>query len=218
MAQWRERWSLTRRIGIMGGTFDPIHYGHLIGAEEARFRFGLEKVIFMPCGQPPHKKDYPVTPARHRLAMVLLATASNPYFQVSTEEIERPGPSYTIDTIRSYRERFGEALDLYFITGADAILEILTWKENTELIRLTRFIGITRPGYDLTALNQRLPPSYLERIDILEIPTIDISSTQLRQRVCTGEPIRYLTPDPVRDYIAKEGLYRNANQKTEVGR
>lgn len=201
----------------MGGTFDPIHYGHLIGAEEARFRFRLEKVIFVPSGQPPHKKEYQVTPARHRLAMVLLATASNPYFIVSTEEIERPGPSYTIDTIRNYRARYGDSLDIYFITGADAILEISTWKENEKLVRLCRFIGITRPGYDLNQLSHRLPSSYLERIDLLEIPTIDISSTELRERVRRGEPIRYLTPDAVCDYIAKEGLYREERETEKDG-
>lgn len=192
----------------MGGTFDPIHYGHLLAAEEARFRFGMNQVIFVPCGIPPHKKPYAVTPAEHRYAMTVLATASNPQFVVSRIELDRPGPSYAIDTIRAFRQMFGEGTELFFITGVDAVLEILTWKENGELIKICRFIAVTRPGYDIRQLHDRLPPDYLERIIPLTIPGIDVSSTMIRERVRKGEPIRYLTPDPVCDYIAKHGLYR----------
>ncbi len=139
----------------MGGTFDPIHYGHLIAAEEARYRFQLARVVFVPCGQPPHKKPYAVTPAEHRYAMTLLATASNPHFIVSRIEIDRPGPSYSVDTVRLLRQQLPDA-ELFFITGADAVLEILTWKDSDELIGLCRFIAVTRPGYDLRQL-ERLP-------------------------------------------------------------
>ncbi|MFA0756452.1 MAG: hypothetical protein YPKNTGVA_001973 [Candidatus Fervidibacter sp.] len=191
----------------MGGTFDPIHYGHLVAAEEARHRFGLACVMFVPCGQPPHKKTYAVTPAEHRYAMTLLATASNPHFVVSRLEIDRPGPSYSVDTVRLLRQQFPDA-ELFFITGADAVLEILTWKDSDELIGLCRFIAVTRPGYDLQQL-ERLPAHYLERIMPLAIPGVDISSTLIRERVRRGEPIRYLTPDAVCDYIAKHGLYRS---------
>lgn len=191
----------------MGGTFDPIHYGHLIAAEEARYRFQLARVVFVPCGQPPHKKPYAVTPAEHRYAMTLLATASNPHFIVSRIEIDRPGPSYSVDTVRLLRQQLPDA-ELFFITGADAVLEILTWKDSDELIGLCRFIAVTRPGYDLRQL-ERLPAHYLQRIVPLVIPGMDISSTLLRQRVRRGEPIRYLAPDAVCDYIAKHGLYRS---------
>lgn len=191
----------------MGGTFDPIHYGHLLAAEEARFRFRLQRVIFIPCGLPPHKEPHTITPAEHRYAMVVLATASNPFFTVSRIEIDRPGPSYSVETVRAFRERFGQGTELFFITGADAVLEILTWKDNKELIGLCRFIAVTRPGYDLRQLKEQLPPDYLERITPLLIPGADISSTLIRDRVRRGEPIRYLTPDPVCDYIAKHRLY-----------
>ncbi len=192
----------------MGGTFDPIHYGHLLAAEEARYRFGLSQVIFVPCGTPPHKKTYEVTPAEHRYAMTVLATASNQYFAVSRVEIDRPGPSYAVDTVKIFRHQFGERSELFFITGIDAVLEILTWKSHDELIQLCRFIAVTRPGYDAQKLREKLPPSYLTKIDLLVIPGLDISSTMIRERVRKGEPIRYLTPDAVCDYIVKHGLYR----------
>ncbi|HID05665.1 MAG TPA: nicotinate-nucleotide adenylyltransferase [Armatimonadetes bacterium] len=191
----------------MGGTFDPIHCGHLLAAEEARFRFQLSKVIFVPCGIPVHKKPYDVTPAEHRYAMVLLATASNPYFETSRIEIERPGPSYAIDTVRAFREQFGASVQLFFITGADAILEILAWKDTNELVKLCRFIAVTRPGYDLSHLHEQLSSEYLRAIDVLEIPGMDISSTSIRERVHRGEPIRYMVPDAVHDYIMQRRLY-----------
>lgn len=192
----------------MGGTFDPIHYGHLIAAEEARHKFNLSQVIFVPCGIPPHKKDYKVTAAEHRYAMTLLATASNPYFSVSRVEIDRPGPSYAVDTIKIFRKQFGEDVELFFITGLDAVLEVLTWKNPDELVRLCHFIAVTRPGYDAQKLQEQLPAHYLDRISLLAIPGVDISSTMIRERVRKGEPIRYLTPDAVCDYIAKHRLYK----------
>ncbi len=192
----------------MGGTFDPIHYGHLVAAEEARFRFNLSRVIFVPCGIPPHKKPYKVTPAEHRYAMTVLATASNPYFVVSRVEIDRPGPSYAIDTVKIFHQQFGARAEFFFVTGLDAVLEILTWKSHDELIRLCNFIAVTRPGYDAEKLHEHLPTHYLERISLLVIPGVDISSTMIRERVKRGEPIRYLTPDAVFDYISKHGLYK----------
>ncbi|MCS7264497.1 MAG: nicotinate-nucleotide adenylyltransferase [Armatimonadetes bacterium] len=195
-------------MGVMGGTFDPIHYGHLLAAEEARFRFNLSRVIFVPCGTPPHKKPYKVTPAEHRYAMTVLATASNPYFVVSRIEIDRPGPSYAIDTVKIFRQQFGYGVEIFFITGLDAVLEILTWKNHDELIQLCQFIAVNRPGYDSEKLREHLPPSYLDRISLLSIPGIDISSTMIRERVRKNEPILYLTPETVCDYIAKHGLYK----------
>jgi nicotinate-nucleotide adenylyltransferase len=197
-----------KRIGIMGGTFDPIHLAHLFAAEEARFKFNLEKVIFVPCGVPAHKKPYEVTPAEHRYAMVLLATANNPYFEVSRIEIDREGPSYAIDTVVAFRQLYGEDASIYFITGADAVLEILAWKETDKLIRLCKFIAVTRPGYDLSKISEVLGEEYASAIEILQIPGMDISSTAIRQRVRNGEPIRYLVPEMVYHYIMQHKLYR----------
>lgn len=197
-----------KRIGIMGGTFDPIHLAHLFAAEEARFKFNLDKVIFVPCGVPAHKKPYEVTPAEHRYAMVLLATANNPYFEVSRIEIDREGPSYAIDTVMAFRQIYGEDACIYFITGADAVLEILTWKETDKLIRLCKFIAVTRPGYDLSRISEVLGEEYASAIEILQIPGMDISSTAIRQRVRNGEPIRYLVPEMVYHYIMQHKLYR----------
>lgn len=201
----------TQRIGIMGGTFDPIHYGHLVTAEEARVRFGLEKVIFVPSGNPPHKKGYPLTPAEHRYVMTLMAIVSNSFFEVSRLEIERPGYSYTVDTIAAFRKIYGEEKEFFFITGADAILEILTWREAARLVSICSFIAATRPGFNLKQLDQVLlclPPSVNAQIYLLEVPLLAISSTDIRQRVYKGRSIRYLTPEPVIQYIYKNQLYQ----------
>lgn len=197
------------RVGIMGGTFDPIHFGHLVTAEEARLRFGLDEVVFLPCGTPPIDKHYDVTPAEHRYAMVLLATAGNPHFTVSRMELERNGPSYTVETIHRFKEDRGPDTSLYFITGADAVLDILSWHRNGELIEACQLIAATRPGYDLTRLEERLGARHAARIEVLEVPGIEISSTEIRQRVRSGKPVRYLTPDLVWRYIDKFGLYRD---------
>lgn len=193
----------------MGGTFDPIHMAHLLAAEEARFRFNLDKVVFVPCGVPVHKKPYEVTPAEHRYAMVLLATTGNPHFEVSRIEIERQGPSYAIDTVRAFKRLYGNGVTLFFITGADAVLEILTWRDADKLVELCRFIAVTRPGYDLSKLEEVLGERYASAIDVLHIPEMDISSTKIRERVRNGEPIRYMVPDAVYDYIMRHGLYRD---------
>jgi nicotinate-nucleotide adenylyltransferase len=194
------------RLGLMGGTFDPVHIGHLVIAEEARFEFALDRVVWLPAGDPPHK-DATVTPAEHRYAMVVLATAEHPSFEVSRFELEREGPSYTLNTILHFRETEPEA-ELFFITGADAILEILTWHRHEEVVQSCEFIAVTRPGYDLSRLTGVLPPEYMARIHTIEAPGIDVSSTSVRRRVCADEPIRYLVPDAVHAYIAKQGLYR----------
>jgi nicotinate-nucleotide adenylyltransferase len=196
------------RLGIMGGTFDPIHYGHLLMAEEARQTFALDEVIFVPNGKPAHKKIYSVSAAEDRYAMTLLATGANPYFSCDRVEIERPGVSYTIETIRYFRERFPGLDALYFITGADAILEILTWHAYEELTQECRFIAVTRPGFVLDHLAEIADAQFLARVSFLPIPGLDISSTDLRRRVREGRGIRYMTPDTVQNYIARRGLYR----------
>ncbi len=191
----------------MGGTFDPIHYGHLATAEEARHRLALEKVVFIPCGQPPHKKDYPVSAAEHRFAMTRLALEANPVFEISRLEMERKGLSYTIDTIAEL-QRLHPRARLYFITGADAILEILTWKEPQRLALECELVAATRPGYDLAAFRQLAGEEIAPRVHLMEAPGVNISSSEIRRRVAEGAPIRYLLPESVREYIQAEGLYR----------
>ncbi len=194
----------------MGGTFDPIHHGHLVAAEGARHRYELERVLFVPAACSPHKLGNPVTPGHHRLAMALLATVSNPWFEVSALELERPAPSYAIDTLRALQAEFGPGTELYFITGADAILEILRWKDPESLLRLARFVAAARPGYAperLEAVRAGLPESLRTRVEYLEVPALAISSTDLRRRVREGMPIRYLVPEAVEHYIRKHGLY-----------
>jgi nicotinate-nucleotide adenylyltransferase len=196
-----------RRIGLMGGTFDPIHHGHLVAAEEARWQFGLEKVVFLPTGQP-WQKPVGVSPAEDRYQMTVIATASNPAFEVSRVEIDHPGPTYTVDTLRRLRAELGEHTRLYFITGADAVLHILTWKDRDEVLALAEFIAATRPGHDLAKLGE-LVPRFRERLHPMEIPMLAISSTEIRARVARGAPIQYLVPDGVVRYVAERGLYRS---------
>jgi len=198
---------MAHAVGIMGGTFDPIHLGHLVAAEEARLRFELDRVIFIPNGSPPHKPEYIVSPAEHRYAMVVLATASNPHFETSREEIDRDGPSYTVDTMRAYREELGEAARLYFITGADAMLESPTWRQPEEIARVCEFIAVARPGYDLDRLAAAVGPAIFARVRVLDIPAVEISSTELRRRAAAGEPLRYLVPSAVGEYIRTNRLY-----------
>ena len=198
---------MAHAVGIMGGTFDPVHYGHLLAAEGARIRFALERVMFVPNGQPPHKKDYPVSPARYRYEMVVLATASNPAFQVSRLEVDRAGPSYAVDTLRELQEGFGAGRKLYFITGADAVLELLTWRDPEKLVEACEFIAVTRPGYDLGRLEQTLSAGLRARVHVLDMAGVYISSTELRRRAAAGESLRYLTPASVVRYIAAHGLY-----------
>ena len=194
------------RLGLLGGTFDPIHTGHLLIAEVARHALSLDQVIFVPAGDPPHKGES-VTAAEHRYAMVLVATADHPAFQVTRREIEREGPSYSLTTIREYREELGETGGLYFLTGADALLEIRTWYRWQEVLRACRFAALARPGFDSAALLDLLPPELREQVELLHTPGFDISSTDIRERVRRGDPIRYLVPAPVESYIRKHGLY-----------
>ncbi|EEG78128.1 nicotinate-nucleotide adenylyltransferase [Dethiobacter alkaliphilus] len=200
-------------VGIMGGTFDPIHMAHLVTAEEVRIQFDLDRVVFVPSGNPPHKEARNVSDQEHRYLMTELATISNPYFSVSRVEIDRPDEelTYTIDTIRYFHRHFEGKANIYFITGADAILEILTWKDYRELLSICSFIAVTRPGYCLSKLEETIGaacPEALCNIDILEIPAVAISSTLIRSRVAEGKPIKYLAPEAVTQYIIKHGLYR----------
>lgn len=199
-----------RAIGLMGGTFDPIHYGHLVTAEAARCEFNLDKVIFVPSAHPPHKKSMRITDPQHRFLMTQLAITSNPYFELSREEMDRPGPSYAVDTVKAFQELFGPEVKLYFITGADAILEILTWKNVEQLMESCYFIAATRPGYQLEELQdclRDLPSRYLERIFSLTVPAMAISSTDIRQRVANERSIKYLLPETVEQYVDKNKLY-----------
>lgn len=186
----------------MGGTFDPIHNGHLVAASEVAHRFDLDEVLFVPTGQPWMKDD--VSPAEDRYLMAVIATAANPSFRVSRVDIDRPGVTYTIDTLRDLRDLHPEA-DLFFISGADAVAQILEWKDSVELWELAHFIAVSRPGHVLSTLG--LPE---ERVSSLEVPALSISSTDCRVRVGRGEPVWYLVPDGVVQYIAKHRLYRNA--------
>ena len=189
------------RVGVMGGTFDPIHNGHLVAASEVQQSFDLDEVVFVPTGEPWMKAD--VTPAEHRYLMTVVATASNPRFTVSRVDIDRDGPTYTIDTLRDLRRQRPDA-ELFFITGADAVAQILEWREVEELWELAHFVAVSRPGH---ALNIRGLPS--EGVSSLEVPALAISSTDCRQRVDRGFPVWYLVPDGVVQYISKHHLYRS---------
>jgi len=192
-----------RRIGVMGGTFDPVHHGHLVAGSEVAHIFGLDQVIFVPTGQPWQKEGRAVSPAEDRYLMTVIATASNPRFSVSRVDIDRPGPTYTIDTLRDLREANGPEADLFFITGADALAKMLTWHDVDKLFSLAHFIGCTRPGHRLTGAG--LPEG---KVSLVEIPALAISSSECRNRVAAGEPVWYLVPDGVVQYIAKRNLYR----------
>ncbi|MEV0733318.1 MULTISPECIES: nicotinate-nucleotide adenylyltransferase [Polymorphospora] len=193
----------TRRIGIMGGTFDPIHHGHLVAASEVADRFGLDEVVFVPTGQPWQKEDVPVSPAEDRYLMTVVATASNPRFQVSRADVDRDGPTYTVDTLRDLRAEYGPDTRLFFITGADALEKILSWKDTDQMFELAHFIGVTRPGFELSAAH--LPD---DAVSLVRVPAMAISSTDCRARVAAGKPVWYLVPDGVVQYIAKRRLYQ----------
>jgi len=197
-------------IGVMGGTFDPIHFGHLRAAEEVLQGFGLERVIFVPSGKPPHKPLSEVTSPEHRYMMAKLATADHPQFEVSGIEIQREGPSYTLDTLRELRDTLCKEKTLYFITGLDAILEIHTWNGYKQLFDLADFIAVTRPGYSVEAfgtLENLLGPDCFSKVHPFPVTLLAIASRDIRRRVREGESIRYLVPEPVRLYIGKERLY-----------
>ena len=186
----------------MGGTFDPVHHGHLVAASEVQARYQLDEVVFVPTGRPWQKDDATVSPAEHRYLMTVVATASNPRFTVSRVDIDRPGPTYTIDTLRDLR-RIRPQADLYFITGADALAQILSWKDVDELWSLAHLVGVTRPGHTLADIG--LPH---DRVSLLGVAAMAISSTDCRQRVSEGEAVGYLVPDGVVQYIAKHRLYQ----------
>jgi len=197
------------KIGIMGGTFDPIHYGHLVAAEMARAKFKLSKVLFIPTGTPPHKNRRDISDAEVRFEMVNLAIQDNPAFDISRLEIDREGPSYTVETLRVLRRDWPDH-ELYFITGSDALLEIFTWREAEEIFTMIEFIGAARPGFDASDFFLKVQHEHPEthgKIHYLEVPALAISSTDIRARVRRGEPIRYLLPEPVRLYCEQRGLY-----------
>ncbi|MDQ1622932.1 MAG: nicotinate-nucleotide adenylyltransferase [Actinomycetota bacterium] len=187
------------RLGVMGGTFDPIHHGHLVAASEVAAKFDLDEVVFVPTGQPWQKTAKKVSEPEHRYLMTVIATASNPSFTVSRVDVDRPGPTYTIDTLRDLRTLRPDA-DLFFITGADALAQILSWKDIDELWSLAHFVGVTRPGHVLDGMGRT-------DVSLLEVPAMAISSTDCRARVAAGNPVWYLVPDGVVQYIAKYGLY-----------
>ena len=189
------------RVGVMGGTFDPIHHGHLVAASEVAARFNLDEVVFVPTGAPSFKQDQEVTEAEHRYLMTVIATASNPQFTVSRVDIDRTGLTYTVDTLRDLKNQRPDD-ELFFITGADAIAQILSWKDADHLFDMARFVAVTRPGHkiDVGGLPQ-------DRVEVLEVPAMAISSTDCRERTRNGLPVWYLVPDGVVQYIAKHGLY-----------
>jgi nicotinate-nucleotide adenylyltransferase len=190
----------------MGGTFDPVHHGHLVAAEEARWQFELDQVVFVPTGRP-WQKPVGVSPAEDRYLMTVIATASNPAFTVSRLEIDHQGPTYTVDTLRRLRAGFAAGTRLFFITGADAVLQILTWKDPDQVLDQAEFIAATRPGFDLDRLVSQVPGA-AGRVHRMEIPALAISSSDIRERVARGAPVQYLVPDGVARYIQKHGLYR----------
>ena len=188
----------------MGGTFDPIHHGHLVAASEVQAWFDLDEVVFVPTGDPWQKSDRVVSPAEDRYLMTVVATASNPRFTVSRVDIDRDGPTYTIDTLRDLKaERPPD--ELYFITGADALADIFTWRSPEELFDLAKFVGVTRPGHEMD--DETLSNIPADRVTMVEIPALAISSTDCRERTRRGEPVWYLVPDGVVQYIAKHDLY-----------
>jgi len=193
----------------MGGTFDPIHHGHLVAASEVQATFDLDEVVFVPTGQPWQKADREVSPAEHRYLMTVIATAANPRFEVSRVDIDRSGPTYTVDTLSDIARQRPDA-DLFFITGADAMAQILTWRDHDEIFELAQFVACTRPGHDLDeSMLADLPQG---RVTVLEIPALAISSTDCRDRVRSGQPVWYLVPDGVVQYVAKHELYASTEK------
>lgn len=193
------------RLGVMGGTFDPIHLGHLVCASEVASSFELDEVVFVPTGKPAFKHGPDVSPAEDRYLMTVIATANDPRFTVSRIDMDREGTTFTIDTLGDLRRERGEKVDLFFITGADALMEILTWRHADELFALAHFVGATRPGYVLS--DAAFPAG---AVSTVEIPALAISSSDCRARTARGAPIRYLVPDGVSEYIDKRHLYAGA--------
>lgn len=198
---------LAKKTGIIGGTFDPVHYGHLLAAAEAYKAFGLSEVVFIPTGTPPHKAHL-MTSAEDRCRMVVLATNDNPFFSVSRVEIDRPGNSYTTETLKELHQspRYANA-EFYFIVGVDALMLVESWKEPRELLTLCQFVAVSRPGYSFDGL-KKLPDEYSRIVHTLEIPCIGISSTEIRERVKRGKNLKFLLPPAVENYIEKHSLYQ----------
>ena len=201
---------IPKKVAIMGGTFDPIHYGHLVTAEAVMHEYQIDQVLFIPSGQPPHKTDTQVTSAEHRYIMTLLATETNPRFFSSRIEIDRKGYTYTIDTIRELKELY-PSTEIYFITGADAFSKILTWKNPEMLLSSCHFVAATRPGYSRAKAAPQIEAvmdRHGDTLHYLEVPALSISSSEIRTRVYEGRPIKYLLPEAVENYIYKHGLYQ----------
>ena len=197
------------RLGLLGGTFDPPHFGHLIAAQEAAQFLALERVLFVPAGRPPHKQGEPVSPLETRLRMVELAIAGNPCFGLTRADGERPGPSYTADLLAGFRARLDSAAELYFLVGMDSLRDLLAWKEPARILAQCTLVAVSRPGHsplDPAALEAELPGAG-RRVRVLATPGVDISATDQRARVAAGRPIRYLVPDTVREFIEREHLY-----------
>jgi nicotinate-nucleotide adenylyltransferase len=195
------------RLGILGGTFDPPHYGHLTLAENGRVQLDLDRVLFAPAGQPPHKPDRPITPTHHRVAMVEAAIADNPAFVLSRVDLNRAGPHYTVETLTLLRQKH-PAAELFFLMGEDSLAKFLTWRDPAGIVRQARLAVMQRPSRepDLTALEQSVP-GIRERLVWLDVPHLDVSSSGLRQRVRHGLPLRYLVPPPVEAYVREQRLY-----------
>ena len=197
-------------IGVLGGTFDPIHNGHIVVAEEARARLDLAEVLFVPAGQPWLKEDSPILAAEHRIHMVRLAIADKPFFKLATIEIDRPGPSYTVDTITELQAQLGAGDELFFILGWDNLAQLPRWREPSRLIKMCRLVAVPRPGYPLPDLNalESVIPGLSQRLVILDKPEMDIGATEIRERVVQGLSIGHLVPGPVEEYIRQHRLYR----------
>jgi nicotinate-nucleotide adenylyltransferase len=208
-----------RHVGLMGGTFDPIHYGHLVVAEEVRAALDLAEMVFIPSGQPPHKQEETVTPPQHRLAMLELAIASNPHFSIARVELDRPGPSYTVETLRLLREQWGRKTALYFVIGWDSLEELVTWHEPAGILeQLAYLVAVHRPGHQEMpgkCIEEQLP-EIKQRLLTMPAPQLDISATDLRLRVAENRPIKYQTPEAVERYIAQHGLYRQKIESANI--
>jgi len=196
------------RLGVFGGTFDPIHHGHLVAAEEVRGRLNLDKVLFVPAGLPPHQLDLDISPTRHRIAMLKLAIDSNPGFALSRVDVDRHGPCYTVDTLALLHAEYGPDAELFFIMGMDSLADLLIWRSPERIIRLARIVVVGRPGFqaDVDELDKVLPGA-AQRITIVDTPLIEVSSSDIRMRVREGLPIRYQVPEAVEAYIREHGLY-----------
>lgn len=203
-----------RKLGVMGGTFDPVHHGHLVAASEVAHRFGLDEVIFVPTFQPWQKDGREVSSAEDRYLMTVIATASNPQFTVSRVDIDRGTATYTVDTLRDLQVQYPSA-QLYFITGADALANILSWQDWAELFDLAKFVGVSRPGYDLHIdhLAEHLPDLPPDTVTMIEVPALAISSSECRRRAAGGRPVWYLVPDGVVQYISKRQLYEEGSER-----